>query len=269
MVRFITQPGPPPPKNRNLTNLNKYIEIEPEPDEFLPEDAEESNGDNEEVSEISEVAEEDEVCLDWWIYQKPIEVYHCLQSPEKLAWDIFLWERLENIGIDQCVDVHPDAPCQPESDIPAEALYVVVGDTVMQNPYGHTALFCRKVKDQKTGYEKYKPVVGFFWSFINSNSTTVQSLAEYFHSRAAPSQLVGLYERIPPQDKIRFPEVFNIMTRTVNQEMKLLENGRRILRNTMGTNRHRPTRWRSNIQTRRKSMAPTATAPKGKKRGGK
>jgi hypothetical protein len=268
MARFITQPRPPP-KRGCITRRRKHSEIKPQPAEFLAETIEKSDEEIEEDSEISAVAEEDEVCLDWWIYGKPIEVYHCLQTTEKLAWDIFLWERLRNIGIDQCVDVHPDAPYQPESDIPPDALFVVVGDTIMQNPYGHTALFCRKVEDKKTGYEKYKPVVGFFWSFVSSNSTTVQSLSEYFHSRAAPSQLVDLYERIPPEDNIRFQEVFTMITRTVNKEMKLLESGERILKNIMGTNRHRPTRWRSTLLRKKVAVKSTKTAPSRRKRGRK
>jgi hypothetical protein len=251
MARFITRPGPPLPMDGNFTNENEDIDMDSESDDITLETMEESD---EEISEISGVAEEDEICLDWSIYGKPIEVYYCLQSPERLAWDIFLWERLENIGIDQCVDVHPDSPHQPESNIPEDAIYVVVGDTVMQNPYGHTALFCRQVKDKKTGYDKYKPIVGFFWSFKGSNSTTVQSISEYFHSRAAPSQLVAIYERIPFQDKVRFLEVFTMITRTVNKEMKALERGRRLLKNTMGNNRHTPTRWRSNVQDLKKLL---------------
>jgi hypothetical protein len=235
----------------NFGNENEDVE----PDDIPPETMEESD---EEIEEISEVAEEDEVCLDWSIYGKPIEVYYCLQSPERLAWDIFLWERLEHIGIDQCVDVHPDSLHQPESNIPEDAIYVVVGDTVMQNPYGHTALFCRKVRDKKTRYDKYKPVVGFFWSFKGSNSTTVQSISEYFHSRAAPSQLVTIYERIPFQDKVRFPEVFTMITRTVNKEMKALEGGGKLLKNTLGNNRHTPTRWRSNVQDLKKLLVADA-----------
>lgn len=142
-----------------------------------------------------------------------------------------------------------------------EAMYVVVGDTVAQNPYGHTALFCRKVLDRKTNYEKYKPIIGFFWSFISSNSTTIQSLSEYFQSRAAPSQLVTMYESIPYQDETRFPGVFNMITSKVNREMHLLQTNRRILRNIMGTNRTRPTRWRSII-----GREPPMEAPPEKKK---
>ncbi|QDS76844.1 hypothetical protein FKW77_003164 [Venturia effusa] len=247
MARFITRPGPPPPKHdENDDNFAEYgdPEIDPEPEEFP-----EVVPFEDEIEQVTPEAQEDDeeiedVCMDWWIYAKPIEVYQCLKSPEKLAWDLFLWERLDNIGIDQCVDVHPASPCQPETIIPPEALYVIVGDTISQNPYGHTLLFCRRVIDRPTGYDKYIPLRAFFYSFTASTSTTIQSLSEYFQTRAVPSQLVTLYERIPYQDEARFPEVFNMMTDTVNREMNLLKMGRRVLRNIMGTNRAKPTRWR-------------------------
>lgn len=41
--------------------------------------------------------------------------------------------------------------------------------------------------------------------------------------------------------------MFNMITKTVNWEMHLLDTKRRVLRNIMGTNRTRPTRWRSII----------------------
>lgn len=282
MARYITRPGPPPRKNGSEVNEDGHVETDSKPNDF-PEEVEFEEESDEELEQTEvdlgvglgeEETEEEDVCMDWWTYAKPIEVYLCLQEPERLAWDIFLWERLEHIGIDQCVDVHADAPCQPETNIPPEAMYVVVGDTVMQNPYGHTALFCKKVKDRRTGYEKYTPVVGFFWSFINSNSTTVQSLSEYFHARAAPSQLVSIYERIPYQDEIRFPGMFNMMKRTVNKEIHLLETNGRCLRNVMGTNRAKPTRWRSIIQKQgliqetappEEKVAPKSVAPKKRK----
>ncbi|TLD31878.1 hypothetical protein E2P81_ATG07368 [Venturia nashicola] len=257
MARFLTRPGPPPPKDENswddesfdFLDENGHVEMDSDPSELL--EIEELEYEDTIDPKTLGTATDDEiiedVCMDWWIYAKPIEVYQCLQPPEKLAWDIFLWERLENIGIDQCIDVHPASPCQPETNIPPEAIYVMVGDTIAQNPYGHCALFCRRVLSLKTNAPKYIPLTGFFWSFISSNSTTVQSLSEYFHSRAAPSQLVTLYERIHCQDEVRFPEMFNMITETVNWEMHLLKMNRRTLRNIMGTNRTKPTRWRSMI----------------------
>lgn len=147
---------------------------------------------------------------------------------------------------------------------------MIIGDTIAQNPYGHTAVFCRRVFTRTTEYVKYIPVVGFFWSFIASNSTTVQSLSEYFHTRAAPSQLVTLHERIPHQNKKRFREVFGMMAQTVNREMHLLETRQRILRNIMGTNRTRPTRWRAiigreppvEVAKEKKKAAPKRPTPK-------
>lgn len=120
MARFITRPGPPPKNDEtdDFSEQNENVEMDPDPSEFPEEIA--YDDDDESPEKTAQMDEEyiEDVCMDWWIYAKPIEVYLCIQPPEKLAWDIFLWERLENIGIDQCTDVHPASPCQPETNIP-------------------------------------------------------------------------------------------------------------------------------------------------------
>lgn len=120
MARFITRPGPPPRKNDEKDDFpekNEDVEMDPDPS-GIPEIPEQVEFDETPENEQEDEEAVEAVCMDWWIYAKPIEVYLCLQPPEKLAWDIFLWERLENIGIDQCIDVHPASPCQPETNIP-------------------------------------------------------------------------------------------------------------------------------------------------------
>jgi len=101
-------------------------------------------------------------------------------------------------------------------------------------------------------HERYKPAVGFYWSFERERGNQVYSLSEYFHG-AAESHIVDLYERIRPEDPKRFGDVYGLLTRTVNKEMAALASGERDLINLMGHNRTRPTRWRSVVKQKQRS----------------
>jgi hypothetical protein len=266
MARFQTRRGPPPSKSENgMSDLSDEQNPNYPPGDSLVPEEEIENENEENEFEENEIDEDDNVCVYRKYYSRylrprvkdsssvtliifrPIEIYHCLWKPEQFAFNICLWEHRWDVNIDQCIDVHPDAPNIPENSIPGDAIYVIVGDTIMSNPYGHAALFCRRVTNPKTGYERYKPAVGFFWSFAKLRGTTVHSLTEYFHG-AAQEQIVDLYERVPPEDEKRFREVYGLLTRTVNREMAALERNERILRNIIGANRGRPTRWRSVVK---------------------
>jgi hypothetical protein len=188
-------------------------------------------------------AEEQDACVTLNDYAIPIRIYQCIKRPEEVAYDICLWEQRHSI--DQLVDVHPDAPIGTNIFIPEDALFIIVGEKITASPYGHALLFAR-LRHPYTSYECYEPVMGFYYNYAGSKSTTCWSMNEYFDD-ATMAGIVDLYERVRPEHHIKFRQVFGMVSETVNNEMVEVGEGKRCLKNCYGQNRVNATRWRSRI----------------------
>ncbi|KAF2421211.1 hypothetical protein EJ08DRAFT_702092 [Tothia fuscella] len=191
--------------------------------------------------EEEETPEDKDVCLPINTISSPIRIYQCLRRPEWVAYHICLWEQSKNT--EQLQDIHPASPLDSSIYIPTHAIYIIVGDCIIHNPYGSVLLFST-LDNFGTPNEGYTPIIGFYYNC--SRAGIVWSLHEFFDGMCNEG-ICQLYEKVRMEDRIRFSKVYGVMSEIVNREMGEVEEGRRVFRNVAGRNRAAATRWRSPV----------------------
>jgi hypothetical protein len=150
-------------------------------------------------------------CLESHHWGRRIHVYQCLTHPEEVSHRLALWEKRHGIE-----EVQDNGPLRADRYIPEDAVFLVVADDFIWEPFGAAIFFGISVPNGT-----YELKFGFYYSFQDKQDNNLFSLTEWADIEACGSGIITKYECIGKEScqLRRFMDLYVRMAKAVDAEM--------------------------------------------------